>query len=53
VPVLEPEADEVVCVRTPETFFAVGFWYERFGAPAEHEIRRMLADSPAAPSPSR
>jgi predicted phosphoribosyltransferase len=50
--VLEREADEVVCVRTPEPFVAVGDCYERFGPPAEHEIRRMLADLRGAPSPS-
>src|SRR5260370_1370090 len=27
---LQEQADEVVCVRTPEPFYAVGIWYEDF-----------------------
>ena len=36
-------ADEVVCLHTPEPFFAVGAWYESFEAPSDEEVRQALA----------
>jgi putative phosphoribosyl transferase len=39
------EADEVVCVETPEPFFAVGEWYENFGAISNEEVRTLLEKS--------
>jgi predicted phosphoribosyltransferase len=36
-------ADEVVCLHTPEPFFAVGAWYESFEAPSDEEVRQTLA----------
>jgi putative phosphoribosyl transferase len=39
---LEAEADEVVCVRTPEPFFAIGMWYERFPQTSDKEVRDLL-----------
>jgi putative phosphoribosyl transferase len=35
-------ADEVVCVRTPEPFSAVGLWYRDFGQTTDVEVRELL-----------
>lgn len=35
-------ADDVVCVRTPEAFFAVGAWYEDFPQTSDDEVRALL-----------
>lgn len=57
VPVAPPEtcevlsevAHEVVCLRTPEPFHAVGVWYADFGQTLDEEVRELLeqARSPA------
>ena len=39
---LEAEADEVVCLHTPEPFVAVGLWYARFDQTTDEEIRELL-----------
>jgi predicted phosphoribosyltransferase len=39
---LRQEADEVVCLRTPEPFSAVGLWYQRFGETPDSEVRALL-----------
>jgi len=39
---LEKEADEVVCLRKPEPFFAVGAWYEDFAQTTDQEVRDLL-----------
>ncbi len=36
------EADEVVCARTPEPFYAVGQWYEDFTQTTDEEVHDML-----------
>jgi predicted phosphoribosyltransferase len=36
------EADEVVCARTPEPFYAVGFWYQDFSQTSDEEVRDLL-----------
>ncbi|HZS86101.1 MAG TPA: phosphoribosyltransferase [Chloroflexota bacterium] len=36
-------ADEVVCVIMPESFFAVGSWYEDFSATTDEQVRAALA----------
>lgn len=36
------EADEVVCVLTPEPFDGVGRWYEDFSQTTDHEVRRLI-----------
>lgn len=41
---LQREADEVVCVQTPEPFDAVGRWYTDFRAVSEEEVVRLLAE---------
>jgi putative phosphoribosyl transferase len=40
---LRGEADEVVCAHTPESFVAIGLWYERFPQTSDGEIRDLLA----------
>jgi predicted phosphoribosyltransferase len=45
-------ADEVVCVRTPEPFWAVGIWYEDFSQTTDEEVHDLL-ERVAEPSRSR
>ena len=35
-------ADDVITVRTPENFFAIGEWYSDFSATSDDEVRRLL-----------
>ena len=35
-------ADDVITVRTPENFFAIGEWYLDFSATSDDEVRRLL-----------
>lgn len=44
---LREEADEVVCLRTPEPFMSVGLWYEDFEQTTDAEVRELLARSAA------
>jgi predicted phosphoribosyltransferase len=39
---LAREADEVVCVRMPTPFVAVGQWYRDFTPTSDHEVRALL-----------
>jgi putative phosphoribosyl transferase len=39
---LSKEADEVVCLATPEPFFAVGQWYEQFPQTSDQEVVELL-----------
>ena len=48
---LAREADEVVCVSTPEPFRAVGLWYEVFEQTTDAQVRALLAQ--AAPEPEQ
>ena len=45
---LRHEADEVVCVHTPEPFMAVGLWYDDFEQTSDEEVQDLLARSRAA-----
>lgn len=45
---LRHEADEVVVLRTPADFFAVGEWYRQFEPVSDREVRRSLR--PGAPT---
>jgi putative phosphoribosyl transferase len=40
---MEAVADDVVCVRTPEPFHAVGGWYTEFSQTTDEEVRELLA----------
>jgi putative phosphoribosyl transferase len=42
---LRREVDELVCLREPEHFFAVGSWYEHFGQTTDDEVRDLLERS--------
>ena len=50
VPVAEPdvcgtvarEADETLCLKTPDPFFAVGAWYEHFDQTGDAEVRELF-----------
>jgi putative phosphoribosyl transferase len=45
---LRNEVDEVICLRTPLDFSAVGLWYEDFSQTSDEEVRRLLNKSAAA-----
>lgn len=47
---LEATADEVVCGLTPDSFRAVGLWYDDFAQTTDDEVRHLLA---AATQPGR
>ena len=42
-PALQREADEVVTLDTPEPFYAVGQWYERFEQVSDDEVMSALS----------
>jgi putative phosphoribosyl transferase len=42
---LSKEADEVVCLDSPEPFFAVGQWYRQFPQTSDDEVVRLLERS--------
>lgn len=39
---LEDEADEVVCLRTPVQFSAVGAWYDDFAPVSDADVKQLL-----------
>ncbi len=41
---LEPEVDEVVCLRTPANFMAVGQFYESFEQVSDEEVKQTLTE---------
>jgi predicted phosphoribosyltransferase len=47
---LEGEADEVVCLHTPEPFYAVGLWYEDFSQTGDEQVRQLLQAAAVQPS---
>lgn len=51
VDVLRSEADEVVCLATPEPFMAIGCWYVAFPQLSDEEVRSRLGQS-WAPRPA-
>lgn len=42
-------ADELVCLDTPEPYFAVGYWYRDFGQVDDDEVRRLLDATTGSP----
>jgi putative phosphoribosyl transferase len=36
------EADEILCLRTPEPFQAVGLWYDEFDQTSDEEVHELL-----------
>lgn len=43
---LSREADEVVCLRQPDPFVAVGLWYRDFAPTSDREVRALLGKDP-------
>ena len=39
---LKREVDEVICVSTPEFFYAISLWYEEFPQTSDEEVRELL-----------
>lgn len=39
------EVDEVVCLMMPESFYAIGLWYEDFSQTTDEEVHELLATS--------
>ena len=48
---LEDVADEIVCLRQPDPFYAVGLSYEDFAAVLDAEVRALLAEGISAVLP--
>jgi predicted phosphoribosyltransferase len=48
---LRDVADEAVCARTPEPFYAVGLWYQDFSQTTDEEVREVLQRAAEAPAP--
>jgi predicted phosphoribosyltransferase len=46
---LESEADEVVCVLTPDPFHAVGLWYEDFSQTTDEQVHELLDRAASQP----
>jgi putative phosphoribosyl transferase len=42
---LGEDADEVVCLATPDPFQAVGLWYRNFRQTSDEEVVRLLAEA--------
>ena len=47
---LRHEADEVICLMTPEPFIGVGRWYRDFSPTSDDEVRYLLDRSTQAPA---
>ena len=47
---LEKEVDEIVCLSTPEPFFAIGMHYVDFRQVGDDEVIRLLADCASTPA---
>ncbi|MDY7100167.1 MAG: phosphoribosyltransferase family protein [Actinomycetota bacterium] len=47
IDLLSGEADDVVCVTSPEPFGAVGAWYDDFSPTTDDEVLRLLASTPS------
>jgi putative phosphoribosyl transferase len=39
---LRAEVDEVVCVSTPEMFYAISIWYDEFPQTTDEQVRELL-----------
>jgi putative phosphoribosyl transferase len=40
---LSAEADEMVCLEAPESFYAVSVWYDEFPQTSDEEVRELVA----------
>ncbi len=48
---LRSEADEIVCLETPDDFFAVGQFYRDFHQVSDDEVKSILETQQTAPAP--
>lgn len=39
---LKKEVDEVICVSTPEFFYAISLWYDEFPQTSDEQVRELL-----------
>jgi putative phosphoribosyl transferase len=46
-------ADVVVCVRTPQPFAAVGYWYQDFSETTDEEVQSLLREQAATRAQER
>ena len=46
---LAPLCDDVVCLRTPRDFYAVGAWYNDFTQVTDAEVEALLRRRPGQP----
>lgn len=44
---LTADGYQVVCLATPEPFYAIGVWYENFAQTTDEQVRTLLAPQPA------
>lgn len=49
---LRSEVDELVCLETPEPFYAIGLYYYDFGQVSDEEVARLLAESDRTATPA-
>jgi uncharacterized protein (TIGR00369 family) len=49
---LRGDADEVICLETPDRFLAIGEWYEDFAQTSDEEVVALLRAARAGPSPA-
>lgn len=45
---LEADVDRVICLATPEPFYAIGLWYKNFAQTTDEQVRNLLAKQLAA-----
>lgn len=48
---LRREVEDVICLRTPLDFSAVGLWYDDFSQTTDEEVRHLLGQAAIAQSP--
>ena len=48
----QAEADEAICARTPEPFYAVGLWYGDFSQTTDAEVHTLLERAAQAHAPA-
>ncbi len=42
---LSTQVDEIICAKTPELFYGVGYWYEDFSQTTDEEVHALLAQA--------
>ncbi len=42
---LSGEVDQIICVTTPQPFFAIGMFYHDFAQTTDEEVRTLLAQA--------